>query len=206
MKFFLWIFSVCSLLFAEAPATKTLRISTWPSDAEVYIGERPESFVQKSNRTTPQEIPVSDSDSLIRATFFKPGFADTTIDIQLSAPGKNFVWIELSEESDLDKMEWQKSILQEREKKWTGKILFFSGILPFALSGTFAGLAEWNFHKADEAKESLEHSVIQNGDHFQKWENDFHDKKESGKNFRTAAIVSLGIGALLWTFAAIFTF
>lgn len=206
MKFLLWILTLCPFLFAGESATKTLRISTWPSDAEIYIGERPESFVRQSRLVTPQEISVSDSDSLIRATFFKPGFADTTIDIRLSAPGKNFVWIELAEESDLDKMEWQKSILQEREKKWTGKILFFSGILPLALSGTFAGLAEWNFHKADEAKESLERSVIQDGERFRKWENDFHDKKESGKNFRTAAIVSLGVGALLWTFAAIFTF
>lgn len=199
---------ICLLLqvFAAADESRSLRLSTWPSHAEIYVGSRPESFAKKSSMTTPEEIPLSEGDTSLRVTFFKPGYSDTTIDIKISLPGKNFLWVELSEESDLDRLDWQNEILEERERKRWGKRFFFSGILPFALSGAFAGIAEWNFQSAENDKRFLEKSLIRSGDNFQSRKEDFHDKRERGEHFRTAAFVSLGIGALLWASAAIFTF
>lgn len=191
---------------AAAEESRTLRISTWPSNAEIYVGSRPESFAEKSPMTTPREIPLYEGDTSLRVTFFKPGYTDTTIDVRVAIPGKSFLWVELSEESDLDRIDWQNGILEERERKRWGKRFFFSGILPFALSGAFAGIAEWNFQSAEDDKSFLEKSLIRSDGNFQSRKEDFDDKRERGEHFRTAAFVSLGVGALLWAAAAIFTF
>ena len=202
---FCFIFCLTANIFA-ADSTKTLRISTWPAGAEIYLGNRPESFIQNAEMHSPDSISLSPNDSTVRVTVFKPGYADTTLDIHLKSQTKNFVWIELQEESDLDKLEWQEAILNKRENRRTGKLLFFAGTIPLALSGTFFGLAEWKFHQADDTRKKIDNSLIREGKHFQQLQKDFHDDKKSGRNFRTAAFVSLGISAALLGAAAVFYF
>lgn len=185
---------------------KTLRISTWPAGAEIYVGNRPNSFIEESSLKSPDSLNLAVQDSMVRVTFFKPGFTDTTIDIHLKDPVKNYVWIELVEETDLDRLEWQEAILGKRENKRIGKILFGSGFLPLALSGIFAGIAEYKFQNADDTRVKIEKSLIREGAHYQKLQDDFKDTRQSGKNFRTASFISLGASALLFAAAAVFYF
>lgn len=196
---------LCVPIFGEAPQ-KSLRISTWPAGAEVYTGKRPDSFVSKAKAVTPDSLNLSAEDSIVQVTFFKPGYADTTIDIHLRYPGKNFVWIELQEESDLDKLEWQNAIIAKRENRRIGKVLFYSGFVPLALSGAFAGIAEMKFREAEDARDKMEKSIIHESENFKNFQRDFHNEKQSGKHFRTASFVSLGISAVLFAAAAVFYF
>lgn len=198
--------TVASPSIPVTPSAKTLRISTWPAGAEVYIGKRPSNFIEASERFSPDSLSLAAEDSVVRVTFFKPGYVDTTLDIHLQAPKKNYVWIELVEETDLDRLEWQEAILHKRENKQIGKILFYSGFGPLALAGVFAGIAEYNFQSADDTRQKIEKSVIREGEHYQKLQDDFDDSRQSGKNFRTAALVSLGASALLFAAAAVFYF
>jgi hypothetical protein len=198
--------SLESLAADSTAVSKSLRISTWPAGAEVYLGDRPSNFIEASERHSPDSLSLTAEDSVVRVTFFKPGYVDTTLDIHLKAPSKNFVWIELVEETDLDRLEWQETILHKRENKKIGKILFYSGFGPLALAGVFAGLAEYNFQSADDSRQKMEKSVIREGEHYQKLQDDFKDSRESGKNFRTGALVSLGASVLLFAAAAVFYF
>lgn len=209
MKALLRILCLCALpLFAQnaSDSARTLRISSWPGGAELYIGERPHSFVQKSNFKSPYEIPVEKSDTAVRVTFFKAGYADTTLDIRIPNPGKNFVWISLREETDILNLEFQDAIFERRKDRTVGKVLFASSLVPFALAGTFAGLSVSKFHDADDAKEKIEKSIIREGEKYRSFERDFSDSKKSGKHYRTASAVSLGIGALLLATSVIFYF
>lgn len=209
-KWILGILLLCMEIFAADSTAnhfaKTLRISTWPAGAEIYVGKRPTSFLTKSEMISPDSLNLTAADSTLRVTFFKPGYADTTIDIHLKAPTKNFVWIELVEETDLDRLEWQEAILNQRENKRIGKILFGTGFIPLALSGVFAGIAEYKFQSADDTRKKIEKSLIREGDHYQKLQDEFKDTRQSGKNFRTATFISLGASALLFAAAAIFYF
>ncbi len=204
-------FGILCILFATLSAsdvsdsTRTLRISSWPIGAEIYPEKRPESFVRKSDAKTPHEIALGMSDTIIRVTLFKPGYADTTLDIRAPFP-RNFAWIALSEESDLEKIEWQEKILAKRENRRTGKILFASSLVPLSLAGTFAVLSEFNFRDASDSKKKIERSVIREGKNFHELQKDFSDSRRRGKNYRTAAAVSLGIGSLLLASAIIFHF
>ncbi|MBP5247308.1 MAG: hypothetical protein J6Z31_05550 [Fibrobacter sp.] len=203
-----WILTFYIGIFANDSTgiSKTLRISTWPADAEIYVGERPKSFIEESEMKSPDSLKLSMEDSVVRITLFKPGYTDTTIDIHLKAPTKNFVWIELVEETDLDRLEWQEAILGKREGKKIGKIFFGTGFIPLALSGIFAGIAEYKFQNAEDTKEKIEKSLIREGDHYQKLQDDFKDSRQSGKNFRRASFISLGASALLFAAAAVFYF
>lgn len=198
---------LCSALSARdaSDSARTLRISSWPIGAEVYPGERPESFVRNPDAATPHEITLGKSDSIVRVILFKPGYADTTLDIHVAFP-RNFVWIELSEVSDLEKIEWQEKILAERKSRRTGRILFASSLIPLSIAGTFAVLSEVDFRNAANSKKKIEGSVIREGEKFQNFEKDFSDSRRRGKNYRTAAAISLGIGSLLLASAIILHF
>ena len=89
---------------------------------------------------------------------------------------------------------------------WLNAETVFMTEIPLALSGTFFGLAEWKFHQADDTRKKIDNSLIREGKHFQQLQKDFHDDKKSGRNFRTAAFVSLGISAALLGAAAVFYF
>lgn len=186
-------------------SARTLRISSWPIGAELYLGNRPGSFVRKSPIKSPHEIRLGNSDTTVRVTLFKPGYSDTTLDIRVSAFPQNFTWIEL-EEADLDRIESQEKILDRRKDRQTGKILFVSSLLPLSLSGTFAVLSQIRFQDADRAREKIEKSVIRKGERYRTFEKEFSDAKKSGKDFRTAAAVSLGFSALFLVSAVIFYF
>jgi len=210
IKWILGILFLCVQIHAADSTSnrliKTLRISTWPAGAEIYMGNRPKSFIEESKLKSPDSLNLAVEDSILRITLFKPGFTDTTIDIHLKDPAKNYVWIELVEETDLDRLEWQEAILGKRENKHIGKILFRTGFIPLALSGIFAGIAEYKFQSADDKREEIEKSLIREGAHYQKLQDDFKDTRQSGKNFRTATFISLGASALLFAAAAIFYF
>ncbi len=186
-------------------STRTLRISTWPSGAELYLGSRPGSFARKAPFKSPQEIRLEDADTVVRVTLFKPGYSDTTLDIRIADSPQSFAWIELKE-ADLDKIEFQEKILDRRKNRQVGKILFASSLVPLALAGTFAALAEVHFQDAEKARKKIEKSVIREGDEYRAFERKFSDAKERGKDFRKAATVSLGFSALLLASAVIFYF
>ncbi len=186
-------------------SAKTLRISSWPLGAELYLGERPGSFVRKSSIKSPYDFRLENSDSIVRVTLFKPGYSDTTLDIRVTASPQSFAWIEL-EEADLDKIEIQEQILDRRKKRQIGKILFASSLLPLSLTGTFAAISALRFRDADRAREKIENSVIREGEEYRSFEKKFSDAKKSGKNYRAAAGVSLGFSALFLVSAIIFYF
>ncbi len=197
---------VATLSAGDLPdSARTLRISSWPSGAELYLGDRPGSFVKKAPLGSPCEIRLGRSDTLVRATLFKPGYSDTTLDIRIADFPRSFAWIEL-QEADLDRIELQEQILDRRKNRQVGKVLFASSLVPLALAGTFAALSEAHFHDAEKARKKIENSVIREGDAYRSFERKFSDAKESGKNYRTAAAVSLGFSALFLVSAVIFYF
>lgn len=199
-------FFVSMLLASDFPdSTRTLRISSWPLGAELYLGERPASFVRKSSIKSPHNVPLGSSDSIVRVTLFKPGYSDTTLDIRVSASPQSFAWVEL-EEADLDKIEIQEQILDRRKDRQIGKILFASSLLPLSLSGTFAAISSHRFRDADRTRKKIESSVIREGEEYRTFEKKFSEAKKSGKDYRTAAAVSLGFSALFLVSAVIFYF
>lgn len=206
MKRFLGLILLAASALLANDSLRTLRISTWPSDAELFIGEIPETPVRGSEFHSPFTQTVSPTDSVVRIKTFKPGYADTLIDIRLTNAQKNFVWIELQEESDMDRLEFQGQILGKRSQRKIGKAMFLSGLVPLALSGAMAGLAAASFHDARDARAKIENSLICEGDHYQGLEKSFDDKKRSGQNFRTASIVSLGVSAILFAVSAVLYF
>lgn len=206
-KFFGFLCFFVAMLSAGdfSDSAKTLRISSWPLGAELYLGERPGSFVRKSPIKSPHDVPLGSSDSIVRVTLFKPGYSDTTLDIRITASKQNFTWIEL-EEADLTQIEEQEKILDRRKHRQIGKFLFASSLLPLSLTGTFAAISNFRFQDADRAREKIENSVIREGEKYRSFEKDFSDAKKSGKNYRTAAAVSLGFSALFLVSAVIFYF
>lgn len=204
-RFLCMIFTLASLAVAN-DSLHTLRISTWPSDAEIFIGEIPTNLVRESEFHSPLTQTVSPTDSVIRAKIFKPGFSDTILDIRLTNAQKNFVWIELQEETDLDRLEAQAQILGKRSQRNAAKITFLSGLVPLALSGALAGFSASAFQDAKDARAKIENSLIRDGEHYRSLEKSFDDKKRSGQNFRTASIVSLGVSALLFAVSAVLYF
>ncbi len=201
------LFLLAATLSASDPSdsTRTLRISTWPSGAELYIGNRPASFARKAPFRSPHELRLESADTVVRATLFKPGYSDTTLDIHVADFPHSFAWIAL-EEADLYKIELQEQILDRRKNRQVGKILFASSLVPLALAGTFAAIAESRFQDAEKARKKIENSVIREGKAYRSFERTFSNAKESGKNYRTAAIVSLGFSALFLVSAVIFYF
>ena len=205
------VFGILCFFVAALPASdfsdsaRTLRISSWPLGAELYLGDRPGSFVRESSCKSPHDFHLERSDSIVRVTLFKPGYSDTTLDIRVTDSPQSFAWIEL-EEADLEKIEFQEKILDRRKNRHIGKILFASSLLPLSLTGTFTALSTLRFRDADRAREKIENSVIREGEEYRSSKKKFSDAKKGGKNYRTAAGVSLGFSALFLVSAIIFSF
>ena len=54
--------TVASPSIPVTPSAKTLRISTWPAGAEVYIGKRPSNFIEASERFSPDSLSLAAED------------------------------------------------------------------------------------------------------------------------------------------------
>jgi hypothetical protein len=209
MKYLFCLLFFISTIVEGSPAvdsTYTLLISTWPSHAEIYVGERPSDFVNPAPSTTPLKLKLPLDSTLVRITLYKPDYADTTLDVQVKSPRDSYLMFMLQPETDASILEKQQEILDARNRHQWGRKIIWGSTLPFALSGIFALIAQHQFNDAETYADRIENSTIKTGNHFDELVENHTDKKKLGKDFRTYALTSLCIGSAFLVTGLILSF
>lgn len=204
-KFMGTLFLFFSGVYAS-DSTYTLLVSTWPSHAELYVGERPSNFETEAPFTTPAKLQLPLDSTTVRITLFKPDHVDTTIDIQVKSPRDSYVMLMLQPELDASVIEQQQRLLSKRNRNLWGKRIAWGSSIPLAISGIFAIIAEYQFNAAENYAKRIDNSTIRSGDNFDQMVQKYTDKKKSGKDFRNYAFASLCVGSTLLLTGLILSF
>ncbi|MDR1759573.1 MAG: hypothetical protein LBR60_03495 [Fibrobacter sp.] len=209
MKKMLFICAVwVSTVFGnDTDSTFRLHLSSFPSHAEVFLGERPASFARQSTLQTPVTLEIPRDSLLFRLTLFKMEFADTTLDVKFKRrEGDQYLMIMLSPETSESKLERQQKILDQRRHREWGKNLTKVSAVPLLASLVFAGFSAYHFDQAEQKAKQINRTWIRENNSFNQLTNEFHGEKKKGKDFRNYAAVSLGLSLLLFSAGIYFYF
>lgn len=210
MKLFLCFFILSvSNLFAEEfqDSTFNLHVSSFPTHAELYIGERPSSFEIPGSLKTPVTLQIPSDSLWIRLTLFKTEFSDTTLDVSFKQKkGNQYLMIMLSPETNPFLLEKQQDILKKRNQREWGKNLIRTSSIPLIVSGIFAGFSAYYFNQTEQKAKRINNTWIRESSSFEKLVQNHRDDQKKGKSFRNASAVSLGISALLFSTGLYFYF
>ncbi|NLB64644.1 MAG: PEGA domain-containing protein [Fibrobacter sp.] len=167
-------------------------VQTVPTDVEVYIDNRP------SLNTMPKYI----SDTVItnirpgphrHITFFKEGYYDTTVVVDIEAFMPNLIGVDLRIiKEDLIKLDEQLNFAKSRKKRWVGRGMWYSAIIPVLSSGVLYYLANSDWAKAADYKYMYEDAA------FHSTETDRFIKENSNLNDSgdLKAKIAAGIGTV----------
>lgn len=181
-----------SLVETSKDGLTSLRISSDPTAAEVYIDKKPGKKVSP-NAMTPATISHLKNPS-ISVTLFKKNFADTTISLNLISGKVNQIDISLSTIGP-ESVSAQNNLLRERAQVKLGKACFIT--TPFFLIGG-AGLlylSEEHRKKANEAGEYVNNSFSSSPEYGTRQIQHKNETTNWKKKFYPG-IALLGVGAI----------
>jgi hypothetical protein len=179
----------------------TLSISSSPANAEIYINKNP------GKRTRPDAFTPAVLANLkpeqIRLSFFKKGYADTTLLLNLASSVKNLNI--LMYPIHVDSLKSQNRFLQQRYNAQLGRLCFVSSPLLAAAGAGLMYYSKKNKDKADKAKSFLENTIITSGSEYDAMQHQYTDemKKRNLKFYSGIALLGLaaidaGVGFVLY--------
>jgi len=192
-------------LHAENDTIRTLHIATWPAHAEVFV-ESPPTPGHAAQRTTPYALEASQDSDWVRLYLFKPGFADTTLDVRIPHNQHSYLMVHLQPETDPSALDKQTEFLQTRSRHLWGFRLLWSSTLPALLAAGFAGVAEYHYQEADTYASRIEGSVFTDGENTRYAQQQFSQSVSNGKEAMNRAKWALAGSALLLATGFILTF
>jgi len=190
---FFLLFALYANLFASETKQRYLQISTNPSTVDLYAGEIQPDFASKPHYVSPAFIPVPEGDESVIVSFFHPDYADTTINITLSANDTSFIIVALRQSFDDDEMMHKQDLIKHRNRRILGEHLRWASIAPFAISGISAIVSIYNSSKAKDHKKAMENTRFMN-ERYNKHLNDFTDHRGSAKTAKTVSGIFFGTG------------
>jgi TolB-like protein len=149
-----------------------LKITSEPSEAEVYLVKRPGAGT-KPDQITPA-IFENLSPGTVSVTLFKIGFRDTTVPCLINANEINTYQIKLTG-ADPDYIKQQKKMVSARKQRKIGVWLSVSSLACGAVGGGLNYWAQKDFDEALTAKEFLDASDVRQGP---EWDENLRINKE----------------------------
>lgn len=173
----------------ERPTTK-LTVATIPDGVEVYLDEQPTESVMPKYLT---DVAIETEPSVAKTVYMrKIGYLDTAVTVEVRAFMPNPIYVELEAVDNSSVVEMQREYERERSRRYIGRGLLWSSIVPIIAGGVFWYLAESDWSEAADKKTAYEKSAFESAD-TQKLVKQNKDLNDSGD---TKGIVALGFGVL----------
>lgn len=192
-------------LYANKESARTLHVATWPAHAEVFV-EAPPTPGHAAQWTTPYALAIPQDSDWVRIYLFKPGYADTTLDVSIPQNQHSYLMVHLQPETDPSALDQQTEFLQIRTRHLWGFRLLWSSALPALLAAGFAGVAEYHYQEADTYASQIEGSVFTDGENTRHAQQQFSKSVSNGNESITRAKWALAGSALLLTTGFFLTF
>jgi hypothetical protein len=186
-----------NLQFKLKKSETALRISSFPSHAEVWIDRNPDLNILPY-RYTPSLITEIEG-GIHKIALRKTGYLDTLINIRIHPYEMNYFTVKLKSASDDYIME-QEIFERKRDARKTGKYIIGWSLLP-ALTGLWCYYESWNyFYKTRDIQKDISQSLITQGENYEHLRQDFRNSKKQtadyeAKAIRLALLTTLSLGA-----------
>ena len=190
----------------SAVQPKYLHISTNPSYADAYINNTQPNHSKEPDYKLPNFIEVPAGESSILVTLFRPEYADTSINVQLSPKDTSFIIVALRPNYDELTTEQQYDEIAHRERRKIGHKLLFTSIVPFVLSGVSALVSNYYIDRANTKKDEIKNTLIKDDESYQSNLDKFNDYRDTAKSTRHLAQFGLVLGGLVFTTGVILSF
>ncbi len=202
MKYFLLLL----LFFISIKANPIrLHVATRPSSAEI-------SLDQPHNPHTPPQISpiifhLNSPDSIIDIFLLKPGYISRHVKVRIKNEKlDNYAHFFLTQETDSLFLMDQIDFLNHRKRIQFGKILGWSSLLPFLSAMGFAGVAQWEYSKAEFLAEKTNSALLQEDPQFASDKKQMDQHIQKGDQMRTFAIGSAVTTVILSSIGLILRF
>lgn len=174
----------------DRPQTR-LTIATIPEAVEVYFDKQPTESIMPEYMT---DVVIDDVEPSLKAVIYlrKMGYLDTAIVTEIKAFMPNPINVEMQTVDNLSVVEMQREYNEERTKRWWGRGILWSSIVPFVAGGVLWYFAEQDWSDAADKKDSYDLSAFESEDTRQL----VKDNKELNDNGDKKAGVAIGLGAL----------
>ncbi len=196
----------CATAICAQEAPKYLHISTNPSYADAYVNETRAPIASNPDVALPGFIRVPDGESSVLVTIFKPGYKDTTISIKISQADTSYLIVALTPSYDDEQLQYQQKSLMRRARRNIGHKFIFASAVPLIASGISAIVAHSEIKQANKKKESIEKSLIREGEEYEHNIEKFNDHRDKAKTSRNIAISTAIGGAILLGFGIVLSF
>lgn len=180
-----------------------LRITTIPSNAEIFAGSEPITFKSKPIGKTPNKYPIYEPGP-VTVQLRKEGYRDTTITTFVPPDNLTDISVELQQITDAEELSKQEEWIKKNKIHKIGLTLAGSSIGPILVGGLFTYLASQDYDEAEKIKNELSRPATSGGEHFQQKIKENHDLVDKGKRKMAiggtligAGIVILGVGLVL---------
>lgn len=173
----------------ERPKTK-LTVATIPDGVEVYLDKQPNESIMPEYLT---DVAFETEPSVQKIIYLrKVGYLDTALNVEVRAFMPNPIYVELEAVDNTSIVEMQREYDKERSKRYFGRGLLWSSIVPIIAGGVFWYLAESDWSDAADKKTAYNKSAFESRD-TQKLVKQNKDLNDSGD---TKGLIALGFGVL----------
>lgn len=198
-------FLMLAIGLVNADTTKTLHVATWPAHAEVFV-DSPPTPGHAPAPTTPYSLAVPSDSDWVHLYFFRPGYADTALDVRIPRGTDSYLLVHLQAEADPLVLEEQGDFLATRNRHRWGYRLLWGSLFPAALSLGFASMAAWQYREAQASAERMDASTLVDGDSYRDAQHEYDQSLTAANRNLSRARWSLGAGALLLATGFVLTF
>lgn len=180
-----------------------LKISSNPSEAEVYIDGKP-GFKNSPDKITPA-IFEDIKPGKYAITLFKVGYKDTSLFFDLQPNQSSEIIINMEKNADENILE-QKKLVKKRKQRKIGISMDVGGGIALAGGTLFYILGAKDDNDALDAKKYLEESVIKSGPEFDEQLKINQEKSDSAAWKKAVGFSLWGAGAVSLGLGIVFTF
>ena len=197
----LWIFAAALL----TPAEESLQISTWPSNAEIFV-RSPPSPRDRDVLHTPCSVTLPTALNPVQLYFFKPGYRDTSIYVRLRPDTTNYLYFHLTMETNSVALEQQGVFLRKRSHGILGRRLMWASSIPMFCAGIFAWQTSQAYADARESQKEVNQSVLTASASYQELVEETQKDIDRGDRAKKKAIIASAIAGLFFATGFIFYF
>lgn len=186
----------------ERPTTK-ITVATIPDGVEVYLDKAPTESVMPKYLT---DVAIETDPSVSKTIYMrKVGYLDTAVTVEVRAFMPNPIYVELEAVDNPSVVEMQREYERERSRRYIGRGLLWSSIVPILAGGVFWYLAESDWSDAADKKTAYNKSAFESAD-TQKLVKQNKDLNDSGdkKGIAAAGFGVLGVGLFVAGFVLAF--
>lgn len=196
----------CAAAICAQEVPKYLHISTNPSYADAYVDKARAPIASNPDVALPGYIRVPEGESSVLVTIFKPGYKDTTISVKISQADTSYLIVALTPSYDDEQLQYQQRSLMRRARRNFGHKLIFASAVPLIASGISAIVAHSEIKQANERKESIEKSLIRQGEEYEHNVEKFNDHRDRANTSKNVSIGTAIGGAILLGFGIVLSF